>query len=115
MGDYTAVILDKDVSNDQNSYMFVVTPKTDGEDDPNAAWEGNLSLIKKTMEKGLGSLQKNMDKKIGGIQTQNLEMKARDQMYEKDSRNQYQRIIDKFMEVDGKFKEIEEEDRTLDI
>ena len=66
MGDYTAVILDKDVQ-DVNCYMFVVMQKVDGGDDSNAAWEGNLSLIKKTMEKGIQNLQKDLNKKVGAI------------------------------------------------
>ena len=48
--------------------MFVVTQKSEGTDDPNAAWEGNLSVIKKSVEKGLATLQKNMDRKLNLVQ-----------------------------------------------
>ena len=68
MSDYTALVLDSQQDQDPECYMFVITQKTEGTDDPNAAWEGNLSVIKKIIEKGLASLQKNMDRKLNLVQ-----------------------------------------------
>lgn len=53
MGDYTAVILDKAEEEDTSVYMFVVQQKMEDGDDPNAAWEGNLNLIKTTLDKAI--------------------------------------------------------------
>ena len=104
MGDYTAVILDSK-EQDSSCYMFVVQPKEDGGDDANAAWEGNLSLIKKTMEKGILGLKKDLEKKINSIQAQNAETKARDAYFDKETRSQYQRIMDRFELVEKRFDE----------
>jgi hypothetical protein len=68
MSDYTEMVLDRSEPQDKNRYMFVVTQKSEGTDDPNAAWEGNLSVIKKSVEKGLATLQKNMDRKLNLVQ-----------------------------------------------
>lgn len=109
MSDYTALVLDKTKTQDNECYMFVVTQKTEGTDDPNAAWEGNLSVIKKVIEKGLASLQKNMDRKLNAVHAQNMESKTRDLMNDKDSRGQYLRIMEKFAVVDNRFNQIDVE------
>ena len=61
MGDYTAVIDEKNslktvcckskypLKQDKENYLFIVKPKSDGDDD-NSAWEGGLGLIKKSIE-----------------------------------------------------------------
>lgn len=97
--------------------MFVITQKTEGTDDPNAAWEGNLSVIKKSVEKGLASLQKNMDRKLNLVQAQNMEAKTRDLINDKDSRGQYLRIMDKFATVDDRFNaiDVEKTEKIFDI
>ena len=64
MGDYTAVIdknnslkarccrgkQEDDDDQDKFNYLFVVKPKSDGDDEAAAAWEGGLGLIKKSIE-----------------------------------------------------------------
>ena len=57
MGDYSALILDQDEDDASKNFMFIITQKDDGGED-GANWEGNLSVIKKTVEKGLANLQK---------------------------------------------------------
>ena len=109
MSDYTALVLDATQEQDTKCYMFVITQKTEGSDDPNAAWEGNLSVIKKVIEKGLASLQKNMDRRLNVVQAQNMESKTRDLMNDKDSRGQYLRIMEKFASVDNRFNAIDVE------
>lgn len=109
MSDYTALVLDKTQTQDNECYMFVVTQKTEGTDDPNAAWEGNLSVIKKVIEKGLANLQKNMDRKLNAVHAQNMESKNRDLMNDKDSRGQYLRVMEKFIAVDNRFNQIDVE------
>ena len=97
--------------------MYGVTQKSEGTDDPNAAWEGNLSVIKKVIEKGLASLQKNMDRKLNAVHAQNMEQKTRDMMNDKDSRGQYLRIMEKFASVDNRFNQsdIEKTDKIFEI
>ena len=107
MSDYTALVLDGEERQDPECYMFVVSLKTEGTDDPNSAWEGNLSVIKKVIEKGLVDLQKNMDRKLNAVHNQNMEAKTRDLMNDKDSRGQYLRIMDKFASVDNRFNAID--------
>ena len=117
MSDYTALVLDATQEQDTRCYMFVITQKTEGTDDPNAAWEGNLSVIKKVIEKGLASLQKNMDRRLNVVQAQNMESKTRDLMNDKDSRGQYLRIMEKFASVDTRFNaiDVEKTDKIYEI
>ena len=64
MGDYTALIDDPVDPDDFRPFLFIITQKLEGDNDPNAAWEGNLTVIKKAIENGLFSLQKQLDKKL---------------------------------------------------
>jgi len=69
MNDYTALIDDAVDPLDYRPFMIVVSQKLEGAE--SGAWEGNIAVIKKTIESGLGSLQKNIDKKLLTV-TQNL-------------------------------------------
>jgi len=44
-----------------------VTKKTDEDDDPNAAWAGNLSFIKKSVDKNIKTLGAQIEKKIATV------------------------------------------------
>ena len=113
MGDYTAVIDDKNslktvcckskypLTQDKENYLFIVKPKSDGDDD-NSAWEGGLGLIKKSIEHQMQNLNKSLNKNIEKVAVQNLEAKARDSTLEKEVRNQYQRITQRFVELEDK-------------
>ena len=70
MNDYTAMINDDVDEEDYRPFMIVVSQKGDG-DDAGGAWEGSLSVIKKTIDNGIGQLQKDVDKKLLTV-TQNL-------------------------------------------
>lgn len=63
MADYTSVIRENIEEDDAEVYMFVVQPKS-GDDDNMNAWEGNISFIKKSIDKSIASLAKNLDKKV---------------------------------------------------
>ena len=113
MGDYTAVIDEKNslktvcckskypLIQDKENYLFIVKPKSDGDDD-NSAWEGGLGLIKKSIEHQMQNLNKSLNKNIEKVAVQNLEAKARDSTLEKEVRNQYQRITQRFLELEEK-------------
>ena len=58
MNDYTAMIDDPVDMSDFRPFMIVISQKVEGGDDPNAAWEGNIAVIKKTIDTGLGNLHK---------------------------------------------------------
>ena len=64
MGDYTALIDDQVDPDDFRPFLFIIQQKLEGDSDPNAAWEGNLTVIKKAIENGLNGLQKQLDKKL---------------------------------------------------
>ena len=64
MNDYTAMIDDPVDMSDFRPFMIVISQKVEGGDDANGAWEGNIAVIKKTIENGLGSLHKNIDKQL---------------------------------------------------
>ena len=106
MNDYTALILDTEPKQDSEPYMFVITPKDEGGDDNSGSWEGNLSVIKKAVDKGLANMQKQLDKRMNQVQAQNIEAKARDTVFDKDSRGQYLRIMERFAAVDVRFNAI---------
>lgn len=57
LSDYSALILTKNQEQDENNYLFVVTPKMEGGEGA-GAWEGNLTVIKRCVENGLGKMQK---------------------------------------------------------
>ena len=50
MGDYTVVIEDGTPKQDKKNYLFIVRPKSDGNDENDSAWEGGLGLIKQAIE-----------------------------------------------------------------
>lgn len=64
MADYTSIILSNSKDVDNDVFMYVVTPQV-GDDGENAAsWEGNLSYIRKSVEKTISNLGKSLDKKV---------------------------------------------------
>ena len=63
MGSYTALIDDEVDPKDFRPFLFIINQKQEG-DDQNAAWEGNLPAIKKTIDHGLAELHKKLDKKL---------------------------------------------------
>lgn len=103
MGDYTAVIDSKrslcsrffccckskqaEAGQDKCNFLFVVKPKSDGDDDAQQAWEGGLGLIKKSIDHSMNNLNKNLSKSIDKISVQNLEAKTRDTTLDKEVRN----------------------------
>ena len=56
MGDYAALIDDEVSPDDFKPFMFIIQQKLEGDNDPNAAWEGNLTVIKKAIENGITGL-----------------------------------------------------------
>ena len=85
MVNYTAMILDEDEDSQILPYLFIVTPKSEGNDE-GGGWEGNLTVIKKTVDAGINSLQKQLDKKLGAMKTSLLDSKTRDVRMEKDAK-----------------------------
>lgn len=115
MADNTSMIAEVNPEQKTDVYLFIVAPKqSDDSEDPNSAWEGNLSLIKKVLDKSVQNLKLNLEKKINAIATQQMEAKARDAYFDKQNLSQYQRIMDKFEEIDSNFERIDNE-RTDDI
>ena len=55
-----------------------MTKKTDGSDDPNAAWAGGLEEVKKSTDKNIKTLGESIEKMISNVFTQGLEAKARE-------------------------------------
>ena len=64
MGDYACLIDDEVDTEDFRPFLFIIQQKLEGDNDPNAAWEGNLSIIKKSIDNGITGLQKQLDKKL---------------------------------------------------
>ena len=101
MGDYTAVIdqknslwrccnskkKNKSLNEDKLNYLFIVKPKSDGDDDAAQAWEGGLGLIKKSVDHTVSQLNKSLSRSIDKITVQNLEAKNRDTTLDKEVRN----------------------------
>lgn len=56
MGDYAALIDDEVDPDDFKPFMFIIQQKLEGDNDPNGAWEGNLTVIKKAIENGISGL-----------------------------------------------------------
>lgn len=116
MGDYTAVIDQKntlrarccgsknasDEGTDKLNYLFVVKPKSDGDDENQQAWEGGLGLIKKSVDHSMSVMNKNLSKSIEKVTVQNLEAKTRDTTLDKEVRNQYQRISTRFQDLENR-------------
>ena len=85
MGDYTAVMSKKKNLGGTNNFLFVVKPRTDGEEE--GAWEGGLGLIKKSIDRSVGGLKTSVIKEISKLQTQGIEAKVRDSGFDKELRN----------------------------
>lgn len=103
MGSYTALIDDAVDDSDFRPYLFIIQQKLDGGDDPNAAWEGNLTVIKKAIDSGLTNLHKQLDKKLIMLDSSMKQSNSRDSRYDKESRGQYVKIMEKFAQVDQRF------------
>ena len=86
MGDYTALIDDPVDPDDFRPFLFIITQKQEGDSDPNAAWEGNLTVIKKAIENGLTGLQKQLDKKLVALDQGIKAQSQRDVRFDKESR-----------------------------
>ena len=84
LSDYTALIVNNKAPQDERKFLFVVTPKTEDED--NGAWEGSLAMIKKTVDGGLSKLKKHLDKKFSQVTSTISDAKARDTRIEKEGR-----------------------------
>jgi len=108
MNDYTAMINDEVDPTDYRPFMIVVKQKQDGDDD-NGGWEGNIAVIKKTIDGGLDKLQKNVDKKLLAVSQNLLSQQQRDIRVDKDSRGQYVKIMEKFGAVEQRFNAIDTE------
>ena len=102
MNDYTAMINDEVDPTDYRPFMIVVKQKQDGDDD-NGGWEGNIAVIKKTIDGGLDKLQKNVDKKLLAVSQNLLSQQQRDIRVDKDSRGQYVKIMERFGNVEHRF------------
>ena len=63
MADYTSIIKEDLEKDDSDVYMFVVQPQM-GDDDTMNAWEGNISFIKKSIDRSIDNLGKLLDKKV---------------------------------------------------
>lgn len=53
MVDFTALIEDADEDIDNKPYLFIVQAKSDGSDDAHGGWEGDLTVIKKSVDSGI--------------------------------------------------------------
>lgn len=87
MGDYTAVIEDRNAAQQYDSYLFVVKPKDDSSIGGADAWEGDLGLIRKTVERNIAVMKEELIKDLKKVNVQNLESKARDQTVEREVKN----------------------------
>lgn len=99
MGDYTVVIEEKNPIQDKSNYLFVIKPKSDGNDEGEQAWEGGLGLIKQAVESNIKASEKSVQKDISKLNVQNLESKARDSAMDKEMRKQYQNITSHFHDL----------------
>ena len=117
MVNYTSLILDEDRDEDDRTYLFIVKPKNEGDEEAGGEWGGNLTLIKSTIDRALCTLQKSLDKKLEIVAQNLLDSKSRDKRMEKDMRGQYLRIMEKFIAIQEKFENIdlEKTDKIYDI
>lgn len=109
MVDFTALIEDADEDIDNKPYLFIVQAKSDGSDDAHGGWEGDLTVIKKSVDSGIAQIQKNFNKKLDSMTDNLQEARSRDIRIEKDSKGQYLRIMEKFKSVNEKFDEMDVE------
>jgi len=98
MGDYTAVInRGKNVVDDEH-YLFVIRPKSEGSAE-DSAWEGGLGHIKKSVDTALATMQTRLVKEMGKVLNQGLEAKVRDSGTEREIRESYERLAGRFDDV----------------
>jgi len=57
--------------------MFIVALQDEGGED-GGNWDGGLSAIKKSVEKGLANIEKQLEKRMNAVKSQNFEEKSRD-------------------------------------
>ena len=117
MGDYACLIDDEVDTEDFRPFLFIIQQKLEGDNDPNAAWEGNLSIIKKSIDNGITGLQKQLDKKLMALDVGIKVQTQRDSRFDKESRGQYVKIMEKFQHVDRQLEQIDPEktDKIFDI
>ena len=108
MGDYTALIDDPVDDDDFRPFLFVIQQKLE-DDDANAGWGGTLTVIKKAIDSGLNGLQKQLNKRLNVLDAGLKAQTSRDTRYDKESRGQYVKIIEKFANIDQRFKAIDPE------
>lgn len=65
----------------------MVKPKDDSSIGGADAWEGDLGLIRKTVERNISIMKDELIKDVKKVNVQNLEAKARDQTVEREVKN----------------------------
>ena len=99
MNDYTALINDEETDEYYRPFMFIIKQRLDGSEETDK-WEGNLPAIKKTIDSGLENLKKQLDKKLIFVAANLNSQSQRDTRFDKESRGQYVKIMEKFGTVE---------------
>lgn len=87
MNDYTEMIDDASNDKDYRPFMICVSQKNESGDSGSSSWQGNMAVIKKSVETGISSVQKKIDKKLNQVQTNIQQQSQRDTRIDKESRN----------------------------
>lgn len=67
MNDYTEMIDDASNDKDYRPFMICVSQKNESGDSGSSSWQGNMAVIKKSVENGISSVQKKIDKKLNQV------------------------------------------------
>lgn len=87
MNDYTEMIDDASNDKDYRPFMICVSQKNESGDSGSSSWQGNMAVIKKSVETGISTVQKKIDKKLNQVQTNIQQQSQRDTRIDKESRN----------------------------